>query len=174
MLSIMRNVLVIVLCSMPFGTFAQSPEEKIVKLGLHLPVVSEAIGSYVHAVRVGNLIYLSGKGPRKDNGEYVKGKLGQDLTIPQGYEAARLTAINQLAVLRNELGDLNKVKRIVKVNGFVNSTVSFYDQPQVINGFSDLLIAVFGNYGKHARTAIGTSVLPLNMAVEVEMIVEVE
>src|SRR6478609_5784945 len=111
----MKNVLLLVLCSMTFGIFAQSPEERLDQLGIHLPDVSEAIGSYVNAVRVGNLIYLSGKGPRKDNGEYVKGKLGQDLTIPQGYEAARLTAINQLAVLRNELGDLKKVKRIVKV-----------------------------------------------------------
>jgi enamine deaminase RidA (YjgF/YER057c/UK114 family) len=171
---LMRNVLLFVLCSIAVATFAQSPEERLNQIGIHLPDVSESIGSYVHAVRVGNLIYLSGKGPRKDNGEYVKGKLGQDLTILQGYEAARLTAINQLAVLKDELGDLRKVKRIVKVNGFVNSANSFYDQPQVINGFSDLLIEVFGNRGKHARTAIGTNVLPLNMAVEVEMIVEVE
>jgi enamine deaminase RidA (YjgF/YER057c/UK114 family) len=174
MYQLKRNVLLLVLCSITVVTFAQSPEETLKQIGIHLPDVSESIGSYVHAVRVGNLIYLSGKGPRKDNGEYVKGKLGQDLTILQGYEAARLTAINQLAVLKDELGDLRKVKRIVKVNGFVNSANSFYDQPQVINGFSDLLIEVFGNRGKHARTAIGTNVLPLNMAVEVEMIVEVE
>jgi enamine deaminase RidA (YjgF/YER057c/UK114 family) len=123
---------------------------------------------------VGNLLFLSGNGPRKENGEYTTGKLGQELTLEQGYAAARMTAIIQLAVLKKELGELSKVKRIVKVNGYVNSASTFYDQPKVINGFSNLMIEIFGNSGKHARTALGTNSLPLNMAVEVEMIVEVE
>jgi enamine deaminase RidA (YjgF/YER057c/UK114 family) len=169
----MKQLLLILLCSMAFNLFAQSPEDKLKMLNVHLPKIPEALGNYVDIVKVGNLIFLSGKGPRKENGEYIKGKLGKDITIQQGYEAARLTAINQIAVLKKELGDLNKVKRIVKVNGFVNSDSLFYDQPKVINGFSDFLINVFGEVGRHARTATGTNTLPLNMAVEVEMIVEV-
>ena len=153
---------------------AQTPESKLAQLQITLPVVPPAIGSYVDLTRVGNLAFLSGKGPRQANGEYIKGKVGSDLTIEQGYAAARLTAINQIAVLKKELGDLKKVKRIVKVNGFVNSAGTFYDQPKVMNGFSDLLIEVFGDAGKHARTSIGTASLPMNMAIEVEMILEVE
>lgn len=154
--------------------FAQTPEEKLTGLKITLPEVPQAIGSYVDVRRVGNLLYLSGKGPRNNSGEYITGKVGQELTIQQGYEAARVTAINQLAVLKKALGSLNKVKQIVKVNGFVNCVASFYDQPKVINGFSDLMIEVFGEPGRHARTAVGTNALPLNMAVEVEMIVEIE
>ncbi|SDG18591.1 RidA family protein [Chitinophaga filiformis] len=154
--------------------FAQTPEEKLLQLKITLPEVPPAIGSYVDVRRVGNLLYLSGKGPRNANGEYTTGKLGQELSVQQGYDAAKLTAINQLAVLRKELGSLNKVKQIVKVNGYVNCTAAFSDQPKVINGFSDLMIQVFGEPGKHARTALGTNALPMNMAVEVEMIVEVE
>lgn len=154
--------------------FAQTPEEKLAELKITLPDVPPAIGSYVDARRVGNLIYLSGKGPRNSNGEYVTGKLGQDLTIQQGYDAAKLTAVNQLAVLKKTLGSLGKVKQVVKVNGYVNCDASFKDQPKVMNGFSDLMIQVFGEAGRHARTALGTNSLPLNMAVEVEMIVEVE
>ncbi len=153
---------------------AQTPEEKLVKLNITLPGLAEPMASYVHYVRVGNLLYLSGKGPQNDAGEYTKGKLGKDLTIEQGYEAARLTAINQLAVLKMALGDLSKVKRIVKVNGFVNSEPTFYDHPKVINGFSDLMIEVFGEKGKHARTSLGVAALPVNMAVEIEVVVEVE
>lgn len=169
------KVLMLVLSLLITATvFAQTPEEKLAALKITLPEVPQAIGSYVDVRRVGNLLYLSGKGPRNSNGEYITGKAGQELTIHQGYDAARLTAINQLAVLKKTLGSLNKVKQIVKVNGFVNSAASFYDQPKVINGFSDLMIEVFGESGRHARTAIGTNALPLNMVVEVEMIVEVE
>lgn len=169
-----KILLIVLLCSIPNLALSQSPEERLEHLKITLPKVSEAVGSYVDAVKVGNLIFLAGKGPRKENGEYVTGKLGKDLTVEQGYEAARKAAIIQLAVLKKELGDLQKVKRIVKVNGFVNATDSFYDQPKVINGFSDLLIEVFGESGKHARTSVGTNTLPFNMAVEIEMIVEVE
>jgi enamine deaminase RidA (YjgF/YER057c/UK114 family) len=102
----------------------------------------------------------------------MQGKVGSDLTVEQGYEAARIAAINQLAVLKSFLGDLSKIKRIVKVNGFVNCDSGFQDQPAVINGFSDLMVVIFGESGKHTRTAVGTNSLPLNMAVEVELVVE--
>ena len=153
---------------------AQSPEDKLLEMGIQLPKLSAPVASYVNAVQVGNLIFLSGKGPSTANGEYITGKLGGELSIEQGYEAAKLTAINQLAVLKDILGDLSNVKRVVKVLGFVNSAEGFVDQPKVINGFSDLMIQVFGENGKHARTAVGTNALPFNMAVEVEVIVEVE
>lgn len=154
--------------------FSQSPEEKLAKMGIELPQVSAAAGSFVDVVQVGNLLYFSGKGPRQSNGQYITGKVGRDLTVQQGYDAARLVAIIQLAVLKKELGDLKRVKRIVKVNGWVNAADTFYEQPKVINGFSDLMIEVFGESGKHARTAVGTNTLPFNMAAEVEMVVEIE
>ena len=155
------------------NSLAQTPEENLKSLKIQLPSASAPVASYVNAVRAGNLIFLAGKGPRKENGEYITGKLGDSLNIQQGYEAARLTGINQLAVLKEILGDLSKIKRIVKVNGYVNSTNNFYNQPQVINGYSDLMIQVFGEKGRHARTAIGVNTLPMNIAVEVEMVVEV-
>ena len=131
------------------------------------------VANYVDAVRVGNLIYLSGKGPQKADGTYITGKLGKDLTIEQGYEAARLTAINHLSVLKRELGSLNKVKRVVKVLGMVNCTEDFKDQPKVMNGYSDLMVEIFGEKGKHARSAVGMNALPFGIAVEVEIILEV-
>ena len=154
--------------------YAQSPEENLKALGIILPKQSAPIANYVTYVRTGNLIYFSGSGPSVEGQGYIKGKLGKDMTIEQGKEAARITGINMIANLKNAIGDLNKVKRIVKVLGMVNSTESFTDQPKVINGFSDLMVAVFGEKGKHARSAVGMASLPLNMAVEIEMIVEVE
>jgi enamine deaminase RidA (YjgF/YER057c/UK114 family) len=156
------------------SSFAQTPEEKLKELGIVLPEVKAPVANYVNAVRAGNLLYLSGKGPSLPDGKYITGKLGKDITIEQAYEAARLTAIMQIAVLKKELGDLSKVKRIIKVLGMVNCTDSFTDQPKVVNGFSDLMVAVFGEKGKHARSAVGMSSLPFGMAVEVELIVEVE
>ena len=153
---------------------AQSPEENLKNLGITLPKISSPIANYVNYVRTGNLIYFSGTGPSIEDQGFVKGKLGKDLTIDQGREAARITGINMIANLKNAIGDLSKVKKIVKVFGMVNSTESFTDQPKVINGFSDLMVAVFGEKGKHARSAVGMIALPLNMAVEIEMIVEVE
>ncbi|WP_273568984.1 RidA family protein [Maribacter halichondriae] len=150
-----------------------NPESNLEKLGITLNTPSAPVANYVNAVRVGNLIFLSGKGPRKADGENISGKLGADLTIEQGYEAARIVGINQLSVLKAELGNLNKVKRCVKVLGMVNSTPDFTDQPKVINGYSDLMVEVFGDRGKHARAAVGMGSLPSNIAVEVEMIVEV-
>lgn len=149
-------------------------EQKLVDLGIVLPEASSPVANYVNAVRTGNLLFLAGKGPGLPDGTFITGKVGQDLTIEQGREAARMVAINQLAVLKAELGDLNKVKRIVKVLGMVNCGPDFTQQPQVINGFSDLMVEVFGEKGKHARSAVGMNALPMNIAVEVELIVEIE
>lgn len=154
--------------------YAQDPEQRLKELGIELPPVSKPIANYVSAVRTGNLIFLAGKGPSKPDGSYITGRPGKELTIEQGYEAAKLTAINQLAALKASIGDLKSVKRIVKVLGMVNSEPDFKDHPKVINGFSDLMVAVFGEKGKHARSAVGMCSLPMNMAVEIEMIVEVE
>ncbi len=150
------------------------PEAKLQELGIELSTPSAPVANYVNAVRTGNLIFLAGKGPRKADGTNIEGKVGVDLTIEGGYEAARITGINQLSVLKAELGNLNKVKRCVKVLGMVNAAPDFRDHPKVINGFSDLMVEVFGDRGKHARAAVGMGSLPSNIAVEIEMIVEVE
>ncbi len=153
---------------------AQDAETNLQKKGIVLTTPSNPVANYVNVVRVGNLLYLAGKGPLKADNTYITGKVGKDLTIEQGYEAARLTAISHLADLKKELGSLNKVKRIVKVLGMVNCTEDFYDQPKVINGYSDLMVEIFGEKGKHARSAVGMYALPFNMALEIEVIVEVE
>jgi enamine deaminase RidA (YjgF/YER057c/UK114 family) len=153
---------------------AQTVEEKLKEMGITLPKASPPVAAYVNAVRVGNLLFLSGKGPLKSEGTNITGKVGKDITIEKGQEAARLTAIQQLAVLKTELGNLDKVKRIVKVFGMVNCEPDFKDHPKVINGFSEFMIEVFGEKGKHARSAVGMCSLPANIAVEIEMIVEVE
>jgi enamine deaminase RidA (YjgF/YER057c/UK114 family) len=150
-----------------------NPEAKLKELGITLPTPPQPVANYVNGVRTGNLIFLAGKGPKRADGSEITGKLGQDVTIEEGYEGARLTAINQMSVLKAMLGDLNKVKRVVKVLGMVNSDPSFVDQPKVINGFSDLIVEVFGDRGKHARAAVGMASLPRGQAVEIEMIVEV-
>lgn len=148
-------------------------EERITELGYELPVPSKPVANYVNAVRTGNLVFMAGKGPSKPEGGYIQGKVGVDLTVDEGYEAAKLAAVVQLAALKAEIGDLNKVVRIVKVLGMVNCAADFGDQPEVINGYSDLIVEVFGERGKHARAAVGMGSLPRNIAVEVEMIVEV-
>jgi enamine deaminase RidA (YjgF/YER057c/UK114 family) len=157
-----------------FVLFAQDAETNLKQKGIVLTPPSSPVANYVNVVRVGDLLYLAGKGPLKADNNYVTGKVGKDLTIEQGYEAARLTAISHLAVIKSELGSLNKVKRIVKVLGMVNCTEDFKDQPKVINGYSDLMVEIFGEKGKHARSAVGMYALPFNMAVEVEVIVEIE
>ena len=119
------------------------------------------------------MVFISGKGPLKSDGNYVLGKLGENLTLEQGYEAARLTAINLISTLKASIGDLSKVKRIVRVTGMVNATSDFTDHPKVVNGCSDLLVEVFGDNGKHTRAAVGMNSLPLNIAVEIDMVVEV-
>ena len=125
-------------------------------------------------VQVGNTVYLSGHGPDKPEGGQVFGKLGKDLSIEQGQAAARLTGISLISTLRGYIGDLNRVKRIVKVVGLVNCTPEFAQQPQVMNGCSNLLVEVFGDRGRHARTSVGVNALPNNIAVEIEMIVELK
>lgn len=170
----MKNIITLILCLAGLTVLGQTPDQKLTQLGIQLPELPDALGSYVDMVRVGDLIFLSGKGPRTADGVYITGKVGQDLTAEQGYQAARLTAVNQLAVLRKNLGSLDKIKRVVKVNGYVNTTASFTEQSRVINGFSDLIIEVFGDAGKHARTSIGVNSLPLGMPVEVELIVELK
>jgi len=149
-------------------------EEKIEELGIKLQEPSKPVANYVNSVKTGNLVFMAGKGPKKADGEYVTGKVGSDLTIEQGYAAARLTATQQLSALKAEIGDLNNVVRIVKVLGMVNADPTFTDHPAVINGFSDLMVEVFGQRGKHARAAVGMGSLPTNIACEIEMIVEVQ
>ena len=161
-------------CSAP-SLHAQTVDEKIKQLGLELPPVSKPIANYVKYVRTGNLIFLAGHGPLKTDGTNITGKVGKELSIEQGYEAAKIAALSLIATLKDALGgDLSKVKRIVKVNGYVNCLPDFTDHPKVINGCSDLLVALFGEKGKHARAAMGMVALPSNIAVEIEMIVEVE
>jgi enamine deaminase RidA (YjgF/YER057c/UK114 family) len=150
------------------------PELRLKELNIVLPKPPNPVANYVNGVRTGNLIFLAGKGPKRMDGTELTGKLGLDVTIEEGYEGARLAAINQLAVLKEMLGNLNKVKQVVKVLAFVNSDPSFIEQPKVINGFSDLIVAVFGEKGKHARAAVGAASLPRGQAVEVEFVVEVE
>ena len=171
----MRQLFFISFLLSPFMfSHAQDAETKLKTLNIKLPAINKPLANYVHVVRSGNLLFLAGKGPSNPDGIYIVGKVGRDLTIEQGREAARLTAINQLAVLKAELGNLNKVKRIVKVLGMVNCEAEFKDHPKVINGFSDLLVEIFGEKGKHARSAVGMCSLPNNMAVEIELIVEIE
>ena len=149
------------------------PEARLVELGITLPEPPSPVANYVNGVRTGNLIFLAGKGPKAADGTELHGKLGAGVSIEEGYAGARLTAINQLAVLKDMLGDLDRVVRVVKVLGMVNSDPSFVEQPAVINGFSDLIVEVFGERGRHARAAVGMASLPRGQAVEIEMIVEV-
>lgn len=148
--------------------FAQTPEEKLKAMGLELPEVSQPMANYVKWKQVGNLLFLAGNGPD------VFGKVGDDLTPEQGYEAARLTGLEIIAVLKAATGDLSRIKQFVKVLGMVNSAPDFTGHPRVINGFSDLMVEVFGEKGKHARSAVGVAALPNNIAVEIEVIVELE
>jgi enamine deaminase RidA (YjgF/YER057c/UK114 family) len=149
-------------------------EAKLKEMGVTLPESAPPVANYVNAVRTGNLVFMAGKGPKMEDGNYMTGKVYRDLTVEEGYAAARRVAILQLAALKAEIGDLNKVKRIVKVLGMVQCTEDFGDQPEVVNGFSDFMVEVFGDRGKHARAAVGMYALPRNIAVEIEMIVEVE
>lgn len=149
-------------------------EARLAELGYSLPAASAPIGAYVPAVRTGNLVFLSGQGPFRDGGAEYAGKVGSDFTVEEGYEIARQVALRALAVLKQEIGTLDKVRRIVKLVGWVNSAPGFTQQPKVINGASDLLHEVFGERGRHARSAVGAAELPLNIPVEIEMVVEIE
>jgi enamine deaminase RidA (YjgF/YER057c/UK114 family) len=148
-------------------------EERIKELGLELRIPGAPVANYVNAVEAGDLVFMAGKGPRSGESSFITGKVGSDLTLEQGYEAARLAAIEQLSALKAEIGDLNRVVRIVKVLGMVNADPEFTDHSKVVNGFSDLMVEVFGERGKHARAAVGMSSLPLGFACEVEMVVQI-
>lgn len=150
-----------------------SHEARLSALGITLPVVPPPAGTFVHAVRTGNLIFLTGHVPFRADGSLVVGRLGQDLDADAGYEAARLSALGLLSTLRAELGSLDRVRRLVKVNGVVNATPDFMLHTKVINGASDLLVQVFGDAGAHARLAVGYASLPWNICLEVELIAEV-
>jgi enamine deaminase RidA (YjgF/YER057c/UK114 family) len=148
-------------------------EEKLKQLGLELPSAAKPVANYVPAVRTGNLVFLSGHGPvGKDR--LIAGKLGGGLTVEEGYQAARLVALGLLGSLKALIGDLDRVRRIVKVLGMVNCDPAFMEHPRVVDGASDLLVEVFGEKGRHARSAVGMNALPFNIAVEIEMIVELE
>lgn len=151
-----------------------SAEKKLKELGIELSPVTPPVANYVNAVRTGNLLFLAGKGPSAVDGLRPQGKLGREFTVEQGYKFARSTGLALLAVMRAELGSLDKVKRVVKVLGMVNAVPDFADQPKVINGCSDLFVEVFGDKGKHARSAVGMGSLPNGIPVEIEAIVEVE
>lgn len=147
----------------------QTPEQRLQELGLELPQLRTPVGNYVASVRAGNLLFTAGQGV-----DQYKGKLGRDLQVDEGYFAARQSMLNLLSAVKAELGELSKVKRVVKILGFVNSTEDFTDQPKVMNGASDLLVAVFDEKGKHGRSAVGMAQLPNNTAVEIEMVLEIE
>ena len=152
-------------------------EQKLEALGLSLPPIPQPVANYVPLVRTGNLLFVSGHGPgvvTDGKLSFIQGKLGKDLDVKQGYDAARQVMLNILQSVKQELGDLDKVERVVKLLGFVNCTPDFPDQPKVINGASDLLVELFGERGRHARSAVGMQQLPFGIAVEIEMVVEVE
>lgn len=146
---------------------------RLQELGIELYKPAPPVANYVRSVRTGNLVFLAGHGPTKPEGGYVIGKVGRDLELEEAQYAAKLTAISLLSTLKAEIGDLNRVKRIVRVFGMVNAVEGFGNQPEVINGCSDLLVAIFGDSGKHARAAVGMASLPRNIAVEIEMVVEI-
>ena len=155
---------------------AQAPdgaEARLKAKNIELPAPSVPVANYVGFVRTGNLLFLAGSGPSRE--WWGKGKVGKEMTLEEGYQAARSTGLNLLATTRQALGSLDKVKRVVKVLGMVNSAPGFTDQPKVINGFSDLMVEVFGEaIGKHARSAVGMAELPFGIPVEIEMVLEVE
>ena len=152
-----------------------SAEKRLKELDIRLAAVSPPVANYVNAVRTGNLLFLAGKGgPPGADGKRPQGKVGREFTVEQAYREARATGLELLAVMRHELGSLDRVKRVVKVLGMVNAVPEFQDHPKVINGCSDLFVEVFGERGKHARSAVGMGSLPMQIPVEIEVIVEVE
>jgi enamine deaminase RidA (YjgF/YER057c/UK114 family) len=159
---------------MASAVMATTPEERVAEMELVLPPAASPVANYVPSVRVGNLVFLAGHIPRDNNGELMTGKVSTDVTLAEGQLAAKHTALALLATLRQELGSLDHVKRIVRVEGFVNCPPEFTQQSSVINGCSDLLIEIFGDAGRHARMAIGAGSLPLDVSVEIAMIVEVK
>jgi enamine deaminase RidA (YjgF/YER057c/UK114 family) len=151
-----------------------SIEQRVKELGLELPAVTPPVATYVNAARTGNLLFLSGKVPVTADGQMLKGKVGADVSTEEAARHARLVGLHLIAVMRHELGSLDKVKRVVKLLGMVNAVPDFTEQPKVINGCSDLMVEVFGDKGRHARSAVGVGSLPLGVTVEIEAIVEAE
>jgi enamine deaminase RidA (YjgF/YER057c/UK114 family) len=156
------------------AAFAGTPEGRLKELGLALPAANAPVANYVPAVRSGNLVFLAGHLPRDAAGKVITGKVGRDATEQNAIDAAKQATLALLATLKTEIGDLAKVKRIVRVSGFVNGTDDFQNQPKVMNGCSDLLVALFGDRGRHARAALGVNSLPLGALVEIDLVVEVE
>ena len=149
-------------------------EAKLAEMSLELPAPPAPVANYVRCVRTGNLVFVSGHGPTRDGAYLFQGKVGAERTVEEGYEAAKLVMLNCLSTLKQELGDLDRVTRVVKLLGMVNCTPEFGDHPKVINGASDLLVALYGENGRHARSAVGMGSLPSGITVEIEMIVEVQ
>jgi enamine deaminase RidA (YjgF/YER057c/UK114 family) len=149
-------------------------ENRLRELGLILPPAPTPMANYVTCLQVSNLIYTSGSSCFVDGRPFYTGRLGVDLTTEQGYEAAKITVLNLLSTIKAEIGELDRIERFIKVLGLVSSGQDFYEQAQVINGASDLLVDIFGEKGKHTRSALGTSVLPFNLPVEIEMIVQIK
>ena len=149
-------------------------EQKLQELGLQLPEMAKPIAAYVPAIRVADTVYTSGQIPLVKGEVKFKGKLGREFAIQDGYEAAKICALNCLAATKSVINDLDRIEKVIKVVGFVNSDVGFTDQPKVINGASDLLGKVFGPNGAHARSAVGVAELPLGVAVEIEMIFQIK
>ena len=150
-----------------------SADSKIAELGLELPAPQVPAGTYMPVVQVGNMIYVSGHGPLRADGAQIQGRVGDDLTVDEGYEAARVVGLCVLSTIKNYLGSLDRVQRLVKALVMVNATPDFQKHPKVINGFSDLMVEVFGEHGRGARSAVGMGSLPFNIAVEVEVILQI-
>ena len=150
-----------------------STEENLKKLNINLPNAPDPVGAYVASKIVGNLVFISGQLPIDSEGKLIKGKIGKELNLEQGQQAAKFCALNLLAQLKKICGSLDKVKGCVKITGYVNSIDSFVDQPKIVNGASDLISQIFGNIGKHTRAAVSVNSLPLGAAVEIEGIFEV-
>jgi enamine deaminase RidA (YjgF/YER057c/UK114 family) len=148
-------------------------ERRLTELGITLPVFPQPVANYVPFVTSGNLLFISGQGPRATDGTYVTGKVGRDVAVDEAYSHARLVGLSLLSVVHHAQNGLSTVRRVVKLTGFVNASDDFQDHPKVINGCSDLLVEVFGETGKHARSAVGVSSLPLNITVEIEAIFEI-
>jgi enamine deaminase RidA (YjgF/YER057c/UK114 family) len=167
-------ILVALASASPTSQSPTSPEARLKSLGITLPPAPKPIASYIPAVRTGNLVFLAGQGPLSGGKPTLTGKVGGEVSEEQGNKAARETALILLSVLRAELGSLDRVARVVKVVGFVNSAPGYTRQPWVMNGASDLFVEVFGEAGRHARSSVGVSELPLNIPVEIEIIVEIK
>ncbi len=168
----MHRILIVLLLSAALPALAETPEERLEAAGYTLPAPAKPVAVYVTRVQTGNLLFLSGHGECRPIDEMTQGKVGRDLTIEEGKRSAELTGLCMLATIKDEVGELSRVKRFVRILGMVNATEDFTQHPQVINGFSELMVVAFGEDGKAARAAVGMASLPANIAVEIEALVE--